>query len=288
MRDGLLVADVHGHVNPVNGLGPKALASRFRDSGGWLYGLVNLLSWSVDLRVGEAGDFEALYRIYVGAAEEMRSEGLRVSLILGPHPAEAVRLLERGFGIEETLDVMMGAYELAASYVRRGLAQGLGEAGRPHWRVDPKVMELCNEVMGHAISLAADLDVPVHLHLDPFEEALMVVRRYARRADASKIVIHHARGRIVGLAARMGFTPSVPAKISELLSVRRWWGSIVVESDFLDDPRRPGAVVAPWSIRRTFLRLIRRGEMSLENALGILVERPSRLYGIEPPSPGGP
>jgi len=276
----LKVGDAHGHVNPVKGLGPRVIARRFAEAGGWLYGLVNLLSWSVDLEIEVAEDYEKLYRMTIAAAEEMRKEGIIVPVFIGPHPAEAVSLVKRGFRIEEAVDIIVRAYELAANYVKRGLARGLGETGRPHWRVERRIMEMCTEIMGHVIELAAQLNVPVHLHLDPRKEAIHAAYNYAKRFAASKVIVHHARGELAYQAAKLGLTPSVPAKMSEILAARKAWGVMVVESDFLDDPKRPGAVVAPWSIKRIFIRLVRRGELSVETAYRILIENPARLYNI--------
>ena len=98
------------------------------------------------------------------------------------------------------------------------------------------------------------------------------------------MVAHHVSGALAERAVELGFVPSVPARSRDLAASSKVLGSSVVESDFLDDPRRPGAVVAPWSIARTIARLLREGALSEADARRALVENPARLYGVEPPA----
>ena len=279
----LRIGDSHGHVNPVKGIGPRKLAKRFVESGGWLYGLVNLLSWSLGVEVRGADDYRRLYDATVRAAEEMRREGLVVPVILGPHPAETAKLIARGVPPRKAVEVSVEAYRIAAKYVEKGLAHGLGEVGRPHWPAPREQVEACDEVTRHVIRLAAELDVPVHLHTERSEEALAFVSKLARELGLRKVVAHHIGGELGRVALQLGMIPSVPAKANELASSAGILRHAVVESDFLDDPRRPGAVVAPWSIGRTIRRLLERGVIDEEDALRALVLNPARLYSVAAP-----
>ncbi len=279
----MIVGDAHGHINPLRGIGPARLAKKFKESGGWLYGLVNLLTWSVDISATSVDDYRRLYDITVKCASEMRREGLVVPVLLGPHPAETVRLIERGVEPSKAAEVCAKAYELAADYVRRGLADGLGEAGRPHWPVPRSYLEACNRVLEKALSLAAELEVPIHLHLEQSLEAIEYAAALARKVGARRVVAHHVSGEIAKRALELGLVPSIPAKASCIRDSRSILRMAVIESDFLDDPRRPGAVVAPWSISRTFRRLIEKGDVSKDEAWKALVENPAALYSVEPP-----
>ncbi|RLF06568.1 MAG: deoxyribonuclease [Thermoprotei archaeon] len=274
----LRVGDNHCHLNPVRGMGVKAFARKFKDSGGWFLGLVNLTSWSYGVEVSEASDYERVYRVMLRVARELREEGLKVAIILGPHPAELVRLIERGVRMSKAVGLIVDAYRIAARYVKLGEAHGLGEVGRPHWRVSTAVIEACNEVLNHVIEMALELDCVVHLHVE--RRGLETIADLATRVRGLKrVVLHHAEGAYSREAFERGLIPSVPAKESELIAALKGGRHFVVESDFLDDPRRPGAVVAPWSIARLFRRLMRKGLLSEEDARVILIENIERLYG---------
>ncbi len=276
----LKIGDVHGHVNPLRGMGPRALARRFVKSGGWLYGLVNLTSWSIGVNVMRADDYRRLYKATIKAADEMRKEGLIVPVVLGPHPAEFVRLVEGGVPIEKAAQVIIKAYDIAAGYVKEGVAHGLGEAGRPHWSVPREYIEACNNITRHVLSLSAELEVPVHLHMESSEDAVRDAAALSRDTGAPKVVFHHIKGSLAKLAVELGIIPSVPARRAELEESVEAWPRIVIESDFLDDPKKPGAVVAPWSISRTINKLLAKGLIDESKAFEVLVKNPASLYCI--------
>lgn len=275
----LKVGDNHCHLNPLGGMGVKAFARRFKGSGGWFVGLVNLPSWSYGVQVSTPDDYRRVYELTVGTAHVLRDEGLVVAVMLGPHPAELARLVEGGIKPAKAVELLTEAYRLAAKYVEGGKAQGLGEVGRPHWQAPQEVVEACNQVMGRVAEIAGELDCVIHLHVE--RAGLRTVEDVASRLKGlRKAVLHHAEGAYAARAEELGLVPSVPAKESEVVAAATCY-SAVIESDFLDDPKRPGAVVAPWSIGRLFSRLIARGLISESAANALLVENLEKLYGVE-------
>ncbi len=275
------VGDAHCHVNPIKGLGPREVAKRFKKTGGWFTGLVNLLSWSYDVKIVNADDYRKVYEITLKSADIMRKEGLNVAVILGPHPAELVSLIEKGVKPDKAYAIVLKAYEIAASYVAEGKASGLGEAGRPHWPVQRNVLNLCNQVLDKILEIASDLDCVVHLHLEETrQETIEDVYVRVKRSGARRVVVHHIKGEYVGLAVEKGLYASVPARNRDLIEALKHGPLFVVESDYLDDPKRPGAVVAPWSIGRTFNRLINDGFLSEDAAAKVLVDNISFLYSV--------
>lgn len=275
----LKVGDNHCHLNPLGGMGVKAFARRFKESGGWFVGLVNLPSWSYGVQVSTPDDYRRVYELTVDTAHALRDEGLAVAVILGPHPAELARLVERGVKPAKAVELLSEAYRLAAKYVEAGKAHGLGEVGRPHWQAPQEVVEACNQLMGRVAEIAGELDCVIHLHVE--RAGLRSVEDVASRLKGlRKAVLHHAEGAYAARAGELGLVPSVPAKESEVVAAATCY-SAVIESDFLDDPKRPGAVVAPWSIGRLFSRLIARGLISEGAANALLVENIRKLYGVE-------
>ncbi len=260
-------------------MGVKAFARRFKESGGWFVGLVNLLSWSYGVRVSSPDDYRRVYELTVDTARALRGEGLVVAVILGPHPAELARLVESGVKPAKAIELLTEAYRLAAKYVEAGKAHGLGEVGRPHWQAPQEVVEACNRVIERVAEIAGELDCVIHLHVE--RAGLRTVEDVANRLKGlSKAVLHHAEGAYAARAEELGLVPSVPAKKSEVAAAATC-RSAVIESDFLDDPKRPGAVVAPWSIGRLFSELIAKGLISESTANMLLVENLQKLYGAE-------
>ncbi|MCD6457947.1 MAG: TatD family hydrolase [Thermoproteales archaeon] len=275
------IGDAHCHVNPLKGLGPEKLAKKFINVGGWFVGLVNLLSWNYNVDIASSDDFRKVYDYTVRSAAKMREMGLEVRVILGPHPAELTELIEKGVRKEKAYQLIIEAYDIAETFIKARKADGLGEAGRPHWNVSVDIIELSNQVMDYVLEKASDLDCIVHLHLErTTKETIKDVYERVRKTGAKKVVMHHIKGEYAGEAVQHGLYASVPAKKEELVKAIRYGPVFVVESDFLDDPRRPGAVVAPWSIGKTFKKLIENGLISDKAVEKILVDNIRSLYNI--------
>jgi Predicted metal-dependent hydrolase (urease superfamily) len=54
-----------------------------------------------------------------------------------------------------------------------------------------------------------------------------------------------------------------------------------METDYLDDLTRPGAVMGPRTVPRRTRKLINSGLITEEDAYQIHVERVEKLYGVE-------
>jgi TatD-related deoxyribonuclease len=280
------IADNHGHVNPVKGLGPREVARRFRRTGGWFMGVVALLTWDLDLRPGDLNDVDRLYRLTIESARVIQGEGVRSVAIIGLHPAECVRLIETGWGLDKVRGYMVKAIDLAAQYIKRGEAVGIGEVGRPHWDVGSDVVKLCNEVIEYALTVAKDLGAVVHLHLERAGEATVksiveIVDKVGVR-DRGKVILHHASPGMVKPGVENGLTPSVPiGRHGEFEEAIRQSRLIVVESDYIDDPRRPGAVIPPWRILSRVNQLLQLGVVNEDDITSIMVDRIEELYGVK-------
>jgi len=272
------VGDAHCHLNPIRGLGVNAFSKKFIGSGGWFLALVNLPSWSYGINASRVKDYEKIFRLNISTARSLREKGLKVSVILGVHPAEVARLVDMGASLEKAIRLAKDAYRLAASLVEKGCAEGLGEVGRPHWPAAKSLIDACNDILDYVLRLAEELDCLVHIHAE--RRGLETIRDIAGRAPRGcRVVMHHAEGRYAREAYRHGLYPSVPARLEELIGALEA-PLLVVESDFLDDPKRPGAVIAPWSISRTFRRLVARGYIDLERAEDILVKNIEEIYSV--------
>lgn len=224
-----------------------------------------------------------MYDHAVRNAEVARGAGLVSGAVVGLHPAECVRLLEAGWGVGEVEEFMRWAVDLAARYVEEGRAVGLGEFGRPHWPVDRRVVELCNRVVLYALERARDVGAAVHLHLERGGQATVdSVVELVKRAgvDPARVVMHHIEGALAGYAYARGLSPSVPVgRRGEFEDALRAGSVFVVESDYLDDKSRPGAVIPPWTLASKLRQYVAKGVLSADDMYKICVENVRRIYG---------
>ena len=108
------------------------------------------------------------------------------------------------------------------------------------------------------------------------------IYRRVSRIGARRIVFHHAESSYVKAISSKKMYASITGKKSFLIEAIKQTENFVVESDFLDDPRRPGAVIAPWSIASTTRKLLNENIISYEKAYKIHVDNIKEIYDIEP------
>ena len=272
MYDGPIL-DNHLHLDPVNGRGVEA-AEEFERAGGTHLNVLNKPSWNL---VGEVDD-EAGFReafdltVEVAASAEEVLPG-RARPVLGVHPALVSQLLDRGYGPEEAADLMKAGIDVAAEYVASGPALAI-KSGRPHYDVDDATWDASNEVMRHAFARAAEVGCAVQLHTESGED-FGTVAGWAEDAGLprERVVKHYSGGYVEG---------PIPSVISHTDELERACGGewpFFMETDFIDDPDRPGAVLGPKTVPKRTRWLAEAGhDEALRRAH---VEPPARVYGID-------
>jgi len=168
---------------------------------------------------------------------------------------------------------MQTGLDVASEYVTDGPAVAI-KSGRPHYDVDEAVWDASNEVMCHAFELAADGDFAVQLHTEGGEEFEQVAQWAEQRGlDRQQVVKHYSGGRLVGP------TKSVLADKDELELAIEEDELFLMETDYIDDPERPGAVLGPKTVPRRVRWLLENGER--EAVRTAHVETPEAVYGID-------
>jgi len=267
------VLDNHLHLDPINGRGVEA-AAEFADAGGTHLNVLNKPSWDIVGEVDGAEGFRETFdvTVEVAAAADDRLPG-RAWPVLGVHPALLSQLLDRGYEPSEAADLMRTGIDVASKYVADGPALAI-KSGRPHYDVDDAVWAASNDVMRHAFRRAAEVGCAVQLHTEGGEDFTRVAE-WAEDAGLSRerVVKHYAAGRIDGPL------PSVVCDKEELERASSGEWPFLVETDFLDDPDRPGAVFGPKTVPRRTAWLAESGyEAALYRAH---VETPTRVYGVD-------
>ena len=265
------ITDDHIHIDPANGRGVEA-AKDFRRSGGTHIFLVAKPSWSLGVEPSSGEDYREVFDRTLRVTDMVRETGLVVYPVLGVHPAEMNRLVER-MTLDEAAAVMMAGLDLAACYVKEGRAVAL-KSGRPHYEVAPEVLAASNAVLYHALELAADCGCAVQLHAEsgPCTDVVDMARRAG--IPVERVVKHFA-------TPDTPLMPSFIARHEEIPALARSGRLFTMESDYMDENSRPGAVIGPKSVPRFTRRYLEEGLITEEDAWRIHVETPSRTYGVD-------
>ncbi|WP_256684522.1 TatD family hydrolase [Halococcus qingdaonensis] len=266
------VLDNHLHLDPANGRGMDAVQD-FARSGGTHLLVVNKPSWTLGVDVEEPADFRAAFETTIDIVREA-SELLdgRAWPVLGVHPGLVSHLTERGYTPDEASELMQAGLDIAAEYVPSD-ALAL-KSGRPHYDVSADVWDASNRVLQHALALGAENDCAVQLHTEASED-LTEIADWAVERDlpAHRVVKHYAGGRLAGPM------PSVMSEKDRLEEAAERGEPFLMETDFIDDPERPGAVLGPKTVPRRIRWLLDEG---FDDAVRTAhVETPRRVYGIE-------
>lgn len=265
------ITDDHMHIDPRNGRGIEA-AKEFKRAGGTHIFLVSKPSWSFGVEPSSGEDYAPVFEETLRVADLVRSAGLVVFPVLGVHPAEVSRLTAR-MPLAEAARVMAEGLDRAAAFVREGKAVAL-KSGRPHYEVAPEVLEASNCVLVHALELAADLSCAVQIHAESGPCTDVTAMAAAAGIDPARVVKHFA-------TPDTPLHPSFVARHEAIPAFARNHRPFTMESDYMDETSRPGAVMGPKSVPRATLRLIADGLITEDDATRIHAVTPSRVYGVE-------
>ncbi|MFC4357171.1 TatD family hydrolase [Halobium salinum] len=276
---GTPVLDNHLHLDPRHGRGIDAVED-FAHLGGTHLLVVNKPSWLLGVEPEKddpRDDFRAVFEETLDAVSDADSvlRG-RAWPVLGVHPGLVSKLVDdRGFTPEEARDTMQTGLDVAAEYVADDDCDALAlKTGRPHYEVTDAVWEASNDVLKHGLALGAEGDCAVQLHTEGTDDLTEVAAWAEERGLArEKVVKHYALGRLKGP------TPSVMSEKDRLLDAVENGAPFLMETDFVDDPDRPGAVLGPKTVPRRVRWLLEEGhEDAVRNAH---VETPELVYGID-------
>ncbi|WP_255149095.1 TatD family hydrolase [Halorarius halobius] len=267
------VLDDHLHLDPVNGRGADA-AAEFARAGGTHLLVLNKPSWSLVGDVDDEAGFRETFDITVEVTEaaDDHLDG-RAWPVLGVHPALISKLVERGYTPEEARDLMQRGLDVAGEFVADGPALAI-KSGRPHYDVDDDVWAASNAVMRHAFEVGAEVGCAVQLHTEGGDDFSQVAE-WAEDAGLPReqVVKHYADGPVEGPI------PSVIARKESLTAAVDAGVPFMMETDFIDDPDRPGAVLGPKTVPRRVEWLREAGHD--EALYRAHVETPARVYGID-------
>ncbi|WP_435364520.1 TatD family hydrolase [Haloarchaeobius sp. DYHT-AS-18] len=267
------VLDNHMHLDPAHGRGIEAVKDFARVGGTHLL-VVNKPSWHLGDLPAERSDFRHVFETTIDVVADATTElPGRAWPVLGVHPGLVSKLVDAGHSPADARDLMQAGLDLAAEYVDDGKALAL-KSGRPHYEVSDAVWEASNDVMRHAFRLGAREKCAVQLHTEGSDD-LTEVAEWAEAAglDRTHVVKHYAGGKLAGPV------PSVMSEKDRLELAAERDDHFLMETDFVDDPDRPGAVLGPKTVPRRVRWLLDEGyDEAVRRAH---VETPKLVYDID-------
>jgi len=273
------VLDNHLHLDP-RGEGPACM-KEFRKAGGTHVFVVHKPYQS--LHVTKADDFAGSFAITLELARRVNEEtDVRAFTAAGPYPVEYIHL-EKRLGAAEAEAAMMKGMEIAAKLAEEGAIQAIGEIGRPHFPVEPEVLEASNRILKRGMELAAQAGCPVVLHTESTTpETCLELGRMADDAGLPRDkVVKHFSPPLVTPDLNAGLFPSVLASTGSVTEAARQGLRFLMETDYLDDPARPGAVMGVKTIPKRTHMLLEKGLVSPEDMWTIHDANPRKVYGVD-------
>jgi len=273
------IFDNHIHLRPeFQGV---LAAKAFERAGGTAFLLTHAPYDDIPIRRGE--DYAPAYEKTIRMADAVRAAtGVQVFVALGPYPVDLLNLRET-LGSAAAVDAIRKGIDLAAAHIAGERAVAFGEIGRPHFPVDAEIVTACNELLAYAMARAKELDCAVVLHTeDPTRETFAGLARIAANArlDPKRVVKHHSTP-LTRTEDTHGLVPSILAKEDLVVEALKGQPRFLLETDYIDDPRRPGAVLGPATVPKKTRAWIDKGLLTEAAVWTIHHELPQTTYRIE-------
>ena len=146
------------------------------------------------------------------------------------------------------------AVGLALELIEAGEANCLGEVGRPHYPVSSETWDYANEILTEVMSMTSSTESSLQLHVEENgsktnEELKSFCAKSGLTED--RAIRHFAPANVsgeftFGLSATVNVgTGSIGDLVASIDDAVAPWG---METDYLDDPIRPGAVLGPKTV----------------------------------------
>tara|TARA_B100001996_G_C18598067_1_gene568718 strand:+ start:74 stop:958 length:885 start_codon:yes stop_codon:yes gene_type:complete len=284
------IFDQHLHLDRENRF--LDAVAEFSRSGGTAIMLVHKPKFSSSLPKDLQG-YRTAYSETISMAEEIRTNfDIDVGVALGPHPVSWEKQIA-DLGLKKSTELHLEAISLALEHIDSGTANCLGEVGRPHYHVNEETWVAANEMLLEILSMASLEKTSVQLHVeDNGERTCLELSQLCRSAGLplDRAIRHYAPPNVNsefthGLSATVNVGKGSIETLTETVSRSSApWG---METDFLDDKNRPGAVLGPKTVpKRTHelaSSLLSSGwtESKVESLLqNIHSDWPKSLYGF--------
>jgi len=224
------------------------------------------------------------YQETLSIAREVREKtDVKAFVTIGPYPVDYLHFKDR-FGREEAKRLMRKGMEEAVKLCEESdICVGIGEIGRPHFDVSREDIKDSNEIMLYGFELAKEYNLPVVLHTEKTTPELC--KELATMADRigfpREKIVKHFSPPLIHEHENHGLTPSLLSTWRNVIEAVKKGNRFLMETDYIDDPKRPGAVLSLRTVPRYTRRVIEEGLADEETMYRIHRDLPEKIYGIE-------
>lgn len=169
--------------------------------------------------------------------------------------------------IEKVLNIVDEVLMKLRKMKDNGEIDGFGEFGRPHYKTLPESFVVNELVISKVLEMVTDIGGFIHLHLEQAGRATVaIIDNLARNFNIKReqIILHHASLKVAEAAAELGYPITITGKKEVFIEAinRGIIDNVMLESDYIDDPKRPGIVMYPWKMRGEILEALEGGLIS--------------------------
>jgi TatD-related deoxyribonuclease len=280
LPDDLPVVDHHCHLAP-RGESVEA-ARRFAAAGGTHLFLATQ-NYTPEAPTSLAG-YESQFATTIALAERVTKEAaVTCYSVLAPYPVDLIAQAKE-LGPRAAMELQCAALERAGREVEEGRAVAIGEVGRPHFAYGEELTEYVDGVFRHALEVARDAGCPAVVHCEELDSAgflSLAALASTTLFPVQKLVKHYHR-RPLPENDYAGVVPSYLARRGILEEVLERPAPWFLETDFLDDPRRPGAVLDLATIPRRVKALLEQDPTAVERLRRPFSDSVEAVYGFRP------
>ena len=250
------IVDNHIHINIEYGFGIEPIKT-FEKYGGTHIFLVSLPSWCYNIYINNPNDYKLLFEKTLYTASLIsKKTNIKVFPILGVHPIE-ILYLKKNISIKEKINIICKGLEIASKYIKEKKAFGL-KSGRPHFNVEDEISNASNKILNYAFCLSKELNCPIQLHdkdmsFQNIYELYQISKKY--NINQYKIINHHSLP-YINICKKYNIFPSITAKLNYIENAIHSGSRFVLETDYFDDKKRPGAVLSTKTIPKNINKLI--------------------------------
>jgi TatD-related deoxyribonuclease len=206
---------------------------------------------------------------------------ITIFVTVGPYPVDYIKLKEK-FGKEKAIEIMKKGIDEAAYLCDEKKCIGIGEIGRPHFNVDEETISDSNKILFYGMQKAKEVNVPVILHTESTtsKQCKELVELGKKAGLSANKIVKHFSPPLILPEENFGLMPSVLASNKNLYEALKKGTRFMMETDYIDDPRRPGAVLGPKTVPKKTFELIKTGQLTDDKAYKIHKENPEKTYNI--------
>jgi len=252
----------------------------FKKSGGTHF---VLCQYPMVHKVIKTRSYEDFYQETLKMSREIKEKiDIGVFITVGPYPVDYLKLLDK-LDRKKAIEIMKKGIDQAVDFCQEYKeCIGIGEIGRPHFKVEQQIIDDSNDILSYGMKRAKEIDVPVILHTERTtshncKEFAEMGRKVG--LPSNKIVKHFSPPLIFG-EENYGLMPSVLASKKNIDIAVNKGTRFMMETDYIDDPKRPGAVLGPKTVPKRTKYLIENNILTEKQTQVIHKINPEKTYNI--------